>query len=199
MGMNSFAPYSDNPLCFIVINVAPSKKVIRIFQNPILYGQSRDLLKIKGISESEIRASLLKGEIKTKILAKEIVIVCSDIDLLQFNQTHKKFLQDAGVTVGLDIVMPAGTQFSFVDEVDLIGQKNSVNRTFTTPSKFLNGIYNGNNFHIHIKHNGKDVYEGFDYTLMESGGVGTGYDTITFISFAPTTSSVLKANYVIAA
>ena len=64
MGMNSFAPWSKNPLCFIVQNIGTKpKKTIRIFNYPIRYGHVRDLLRIPGVSEESIRASLLKGEI----------------------------------------------------------------------------------------------------------------------------------------
>jgi hypothetical protein len=103
MGDNSFAPWSQNPQCFTVLNVAASKKVIKIFNYPILYGETRDLLAIPGVAEADIRASLLKGELNHKIRAGEAIVVCSDIDLLQFNLVQKSFLQGAGVVHGLDV------------------------------------------------------------------------------------------------
>ncbi len=102
--MNDFAPYkAGNKGAFIVKNIAPSRKTIRIFHYPILFGQSRDLLEIEGVSESDIRAACLKGEIRNKILAGEVIITSSDVDLIQFNTLQKSFLQAAGVTVGLDV------------------------------------------------------------------------------------------------
>lgn len=101
MGNDSFAPWSTNPNCFIVMNVAPVNKTIFIFQYPINHGASRDLLRIPGVAESDIRASLLKGELNHKIRASEIVITCSDIDLTQYNSTTLAFLQAAGVVNGL--------------------------------------------------------------------------------------------------
>lgn len=101
MGMNDFAPYLNINGIFLVKNISQQKKTIKIFNYPILSNQTRDLLKIPGVSESDIRASLLKGELLVKILAKEIVILDSDIDLLQFNEPHKLFLQNAGVVNGL--------------------------------------------------------------------------------------------------
>ena len=103
MGMNSFAPYLKINGCFIVQNISPQVKTIKIFNYPINYMDSRDLLQIPGISESDIRASLLKGEINHKIRAKDITVICSDIDLLQFNNNHKLFLQSAGIINGLTI------------------------------------------------------------------------------------------------
>ena len=41
---------------------------------------------------------------------------------------------------------------------------------------------------------------GIDYLISESGGVGTGYDTVTFISFTPQYNrSIIEATYVIKA
>lgn len=197
-GFNDFAPFVKNPQCFIVHNIAFDKKTIKIFNYPILWNTSRDLLGIPGVSESDIRASLLKGEIKHKILAKEIYVICSDIDLLQFNDEQKKFLQDAGITNGLEVTTaPGNLNYAWRQEIDLIGVKNGTNRTFFTPEKFINGLYYGNNFHIDVSHNGKRLFEGIDYRVAESSGAGTGYDMIVFIAFTPISRSVLKSNYVV--
>jgi hypothetical protein len=101
--MDVFAPYYKINGCFIVLNVSPQIKTITIFQYPINYHCSRDLLKIPGVAEQDIRASLLKGELQHKILAKDIIVTCSDIDLLQFNGNQKAFLQGAGIVNGLDV------------------------------------------------------------------------------------------------
>lgn len=101
--MDIFAPGSLNPQCFTVMNVSPEPKTIRIFNYPIPYRGTRDLLAIPGVAEGDIRASLLKGELRYKLLAGVIVVICSDIDLLQFNKTQLAFLQNAGVMNGLQI------------------------------------------------------------------------------------------------
>lgn len=102
MGMDSFAPYLKINGCFIVLNTSPQVKTIKIFQYPINYGQTRDLLMIPGVAEQDIRASLLKGELNHKIRARDIVVVCSDVALIQFNAKQKLFLQGAGIVNGLD-------------------------------------------------------------------------------------------------
>src|SRR5574338_1584724 len=51
------------------------KKVIFIFHYPINPGETRDLLAIPGVQEADIRASLLKGELRHKFL-------CGDIELV---------------------------------------------------------------------------------------------------------------------
>lgn len=197
MTMDDFAPYLKINGCFIVMNTSPQVKTIKIFNYPILYHTTRDLLQIPGVAEQDIRASLLKGELQHKIRAQDIIVICSDIDLLQFNNNQKAFLQSAGIVNGLDVT--AGSLlYKWVEEINLTGVKNSNNRTFTTPDKFLNGMFvDGSQFHIHVKHNGKDLYEGIDYTISESGGPGTGYDTIYISAFAPKSKCLLKATYAV--
>jgi hypothetical protein len=102
-----FAPYLKINGCFVVLNTANENKTIKIFQYPINFGETRDLLQIPGVAEDDIRASLLKGELNHKIRAGEIVVICSDIDLLQFNTAQKTFLQGAGIVNGLDV--PGGS------------------------------------------------------------------------------------------
>lgn len=196
--MDEFAPYLKINGCFIVLNVSPQVKTISIFKYPINYHCTRDLLQIPGVAESDIRASLLKGELQHKIRAKDIIVVCSDIDLLQFNATHKAFLQAAGIVNGLEVTATAVLPYKWVEEIPLIGVKNSNNRIFSTPDKFLNGLFtSGDQFHIHIKHDGKDLYENIDYAISESGGPGTGYDTIYLKAFAPKARSLLIATYAV--
>lgn len=199
-GFDDFAPFEKKNGCFIVRNVTPDRqKTINIFQYPIPFNKTRDLLEIPGVGEADIRASLLKGELQHKIRAKDIIVECSDIDLLQFNDDQKQFLQDAGIIKGLEVTGVVTTlPYLWREEISLIGLRNGTNRTFYTPDKFLNGIFTtGDQFHIHIKHNGKDLYESIDYTIGESSGPGTGYDTINLVSLTPTAHSLLFGTYAI--
>lgn len=198
--MDEFAPYLKKYGCFIVKNVSPDQnKTIKIFNYPIAYGKSRDLLQIPGVAEADIRASLLKGELRHKILASEVIVTCSDIDLLQFNLSQKAFLQSAGIVNGLDAGGGGGVSiipFLFKQNIHLLGTLDGINRVFTTPDKFIQGALYGNSFSIMVFHNGQELVPNTDFTVSESGGAGTGYDTITFISFTPSTNSVLIATYV---
>ncbi len=192
--MDVFAPYLKLNGCFIVQNTSPQVKTIKIFNYPINYGMTRDLLQIPGVAEQDIRASLLKGELNHKIRARDIVVICSDIDLIQFNSSQKAFLQSAGIVNGLDAgnAMP----FLFKQNMALSGTLDGINRVFTTPDKFIQGTLDGNFFSIMVFHNGQELIPNIDFTVSESGGVGTGYDTITFISFVPNSNSTLVATYV---
>jgi hypothetical protein len=107
MGMDSFAPGYKKCGAFIVRNITPTeKKTINIFRWPIPYMKERDLLQIPGVAEDDIRASLLKGEIRHKFLCGDIELVYSDIDLLQFSNCNLEFLQSLGFTTGIQIGYP---------------------------------------------------------------------------------------------
>lgn len=80
--------------------------------------------------------------------------------------------------------------------IELVGTKDGTNRVFTTPDKFLHGTYYGAEPQIRLMHNGRRLIEQDDFTVSESGGVGTGFDTITMVSFAPVSRSRLIADYV---
>ncbi len=198
---------------FIVKNIARGGKRVRIFQYPINNGDTRDLLMIPGVSEADIRHSLLKGVLREKIVNGEITITESNIDLLQFDTCQYDFLRSAGIIDGLEVQGGGGSDgYSFPvvfrQNVALVGTFNDVNRIFTVPNgeKFVNGsivvpgsVVLNHEFRIIIRHNGRTLVESVDYILSESGGGGTGYDTIAFISLVPRArdEGTLVADYVI--
>lgn len=194
----------NSSTCFVVKNIAPRGKRIQVFRYPIANQQTRDLLAIPYISEADIRHSLLKGELMMKIKNKEIEVVQSDISLLQFNNEQKQFLKGAGVIKGLEIgleqLAPSvvlGTGFPVRENVSLLGIRNGINRIFMTPEKFLNGNYMGSTYSIKIRHNGRGLDPDLDYDISESGGPGTGYDTIFFKSFTPSLFNSILADYTV--
>jgi hypothetical protein len=89
---------------FIVRNTCTDrKKTISIFNYPINFGDTRDLLQIPGIEESNIRASLLKGVLRHKLLNGDIQLVSSNIDLLQFSDRQRAWLYSHGFSEGVAI------------------------------------------------------------------------------------------------
>jgi hypothetical protein len=193
-GFNDFAYGQKLFGCFIVYNKAIEKKIISIFNYPIGWHCSRDLLAIPGVAESDIKASLLKGTLKHKILCNEIVVMCSDIDLIQFNADQKAFLQSAGIVTGLSAGGSGNLNYSLKQGIVLTGPKDGVNRTFHTPDKFLNQTLDGNEFKIEVFHNGRRLIESIDYVVASSG---FGFDMVTFVSFIPAASSQILANYAV--
>jgi len=189
------------PTVFKVRNTAPGNKRIRIFNYPIGNGKVRDLLAIPFVSEADIRHELLKGNLRIKLETREATVVESNIDLLQFDDCQRAFLESVGVTDGLEVT--ADIPYLFRQEIELVGDKNNSNRIFTVPvgDKFIQGTLGNNEFRILVKHNGRDLVEGIDYIVSESGGSGTGYDTVVFTSFVPESEEddVIVADYVISA
>lgn len=202
VGYNTVFPKRRNTK-FVVKNITKGtrlEKIVRLFKYPVPPGQTRDLLTIPYVSESDIRHSLLKGELRLKAEAREIEIVESNIDLLQFDSEQKAFLESIGISIGLEVVASTETALKIKQNVELVGAKDGVNVVFTVPvpDKFINGPISGSDFRILIRHNGKGLIQNIDYVISESGGFGTGYDTITLISFVPNSNSTLVADYVIA-
>lgn len=183
---------------FIVQNITPDrKKTIHLFGYPIPYLGKRDLLAIPGVDESIIKASLLKGVIKNRILARDILVIMSDVNLVQYNKEQAEFLKQAGITIGVDNTGEANI-YKYKANVPLI-KDNGKYRHYHVQDKekFINNT--GLNFQnkIQVYHNGRLLSEAEDYTLKESEGSGTGYDEIYIYSFEPSESSTLVASYFI--
>lgn len=80
-------------------------------------------------------------------------------------------------------------------EQGLVGTVDGVNQTFTTPSgeKFVNNLPF---LSIDVYYNGLRLTLLDDYSLAESGGAGTGYDTV-ILALAPIVGDHLLADYII--
>jgi len=76
--------------------------------------------------------------------------------------------------------------------ISLIGSYDGVNLTFMTPDKFVQTT----KIRIKVYLNGQRLNVGAmnDYTIVESGGPGTGYDTIV-VAVAPKSYENLIADY----
>lgn len=189
---------------FIVRNVSNNFKTVKVFQIPIPYWQTYNLISVPGVSEADIVESLMKGELNYKLKEGELRVVHSDLNMLQFNLGQKEFLISAGVDGGLEIGtdqldpnIDTGSSLpvDFHQNIQLIGTKNSVNRIFTTPHTFINGNFKGSEFSIIVKHNGRTLEPETDYEVLESVP-GGGFDTIRTTSFTPNEFSSLLADYV---
>lgn len=79
---------------------------------------------------------------------------------------------------------------------DLVGTKDGVNQSFTIPDPEFVQI--GETV-IRVFYNGQRLRlgSGNDYTVSESGGVGTGYDTVTLVGVAPFPQEELTADYLV--
>jgi hypothetical protein len=86
--------------------------------------------------------------------------------------------------------------------VSLVGPMNGMNRVFrTTPEHFVHDL-GGTGKTIELWHNGRRLVQTpvsdpslGDFTVEESGGVGTGFDTVNLLTFSPVGRSSLLASY----
>jgi hypothetical protein len=85
--------------------------------------------------------------------------------------------------------------------VPFMGTLDGINRTFRTPDKYEHR----NGLSIDVFHNGRRLVEASvpspeygDFVCTESGGVGTGFDTIVLLTFTPSVRSVIVADYQVA-
>jgi len=182
---------------FIVKNTCTDhNKTISIFHYPINFGGERDLLQIPGVQESDIRSSLLKGELRHKFLCGDIELVASNIDLLQFSTKQRAWLHSYGFSTGVQI---SSSQLEVIEQQDiqLIGIVNNVNTIYKIPS----GTWiQSAPYKIIVYKNGVKQVLGDDYFIIESGGPGTGYDTV-ILTVPPTTipapNDIITADYYI--
>jgi len=181
--MDIFAPGYKKCGAFVVKNVSPQVKTINIFNYPINYNCTRDILAIPGVAEGDIRASLLKGEIRNKFLVGDIELIYSNIDLLQFSDCQKQFLQSYGFNLGLQIT---SEQLAILEQQDiqLVGNVNGVNTNFTIPTSPVGIWVQSAPYKIIVYKNGVKQVLGDDYFIAEGNGPGTGYNTVIF-SVAP--------------
>jgi hypothetical protein len=77
--------------------------------------------------------------------------------------------------------------------VSLVGPKDGASRTFRTTPEFFVHDPGGTGKTISVWHNGRRLIQ--TSSLEESGGIGTGYDTINLLTFAPVGQSTLVADY----
>jgi len=78
-------------------------------------------------------------------------------------------------------------------QVEVLGPKNGLNLTYTTPEKFIPGS-------IQLYRNGSRLMRNgpaSDFSVTESGGLGTGYDTITLSAFPPKSNENLFSDYLL--
>ena len=80
---------------------------------------------------------------------------------------------------------------------ELVGPINGVNTSYVT-SLGENFVHNQPYLSIEVYYNGIRLQLGEDYTVIESGGPNTGYDTVVF-TFPPMPGDILRSNYVASA
>ena len=80
-------------------------------------------------------------------------------------------------------------------DIELIGPIDGVNKIFTVPDIFVDI----GNAKIRVYLSGQRILQGVDndYLISESGGPGTGYDTVTLLGPAPVPGDKITADYLV--
>lgn len=179
---------------FIVKNIAPSNRKVKILGFSLDNGDTKNLLSLRYISEADVRRSLLNGELYRKITNNLIFIVQSDLDLSQFSLDQRIFLQQAGIIQSeqtIPSIRKKKNTLLHVEEDTLTGTQDDSNTIFTISSgKFL---FN-DDYKILVYRNGIRQKFGTNFLVAESGGLGTGYDTVIFIE-PPLATDELVVDY----
>lgn len=91
MALNPFADgLNNNYSTFIVKN--NSRKTVSVMGVRIAPGANYNLMSLEGVTEEDIKVSLLKGVLKRKLNNGEISILSSDIDLSSDNSSQATFI-----------------------------------------------------------------------------------------------------------
>lgn len=93
-------------------------------------------------------------------------------------------------------VSPLALALFLREDEQLVGATNGANITFVLPNgdKAINQEPGAK---IKVAYNGQRLHEGGanDFIVSESGGVGTGFDTV-FLSFSPLSGDLISADYI---
>lgn len=82
------------------------------------------------------------------------------------------------------------------EDEQLVGPTNGSNQVYTLPFGDK-ALVSDPGTKIKVYYNGQRLHEGGanDFTTSESGGVGTGFDTVTLIHVMPLAGDVVTADY----
>lgn len=106
-----------------------------------------------------------------------------------FKITAYRYIGPKGFATGTAV-----TEGRIRENISLVGVQDGSNLVFTIPDL---AVHNPPGSQIKVYRNGQRLMPGpsNDYVVSESGGVGTGYDTITFTADPPILGERLSADY----
>ena len=72
---------SHTAVTFIVKNITSPARIVKVFNTQIYPGKSLDIMKIPGVTEADVRYSLLTGDLKNRINYRQLEVTTSPITL----------------------------------------------------------------------------------------------------------------------
>lgn len=176
---------------------------------------TRDIIRYKevrradALDDQKSALQILAAELQAKTQEQLQEYVLSQVKRI-IHGNNAGYWRDDFVTSGIkslqdltdDIASITTTLANRKVGIPLAGATNGINRTFTTPQKFVH-VVGGDT--IEVFHGGVRLRQASgpspllgDYWVSESGGLGTGFDTVNLLTFTPVATSNLCANYVAA-
>ena len=97
MSLNPFADGLNNNYSTFIVKNNNARKTVKVMGVNIAPGNSYNLMSLEGVTEADIKVSLLKGVLKRKLSLGEISIIACDLDLETNNLTQSIFLKTNSV------------------------------------------------------------------------------------------------------
>jgi hypothetical protein len=209
----------DNTTDFITVNGAASG-LLQFINSKITMLSSGDLL-TKLAGSTGLAEIILEGSLVNPATSTGYVLNVDSGEIIELSATRCSKLSSNSVTgsgdidairdlnslvsrshVGLlgSITTALCTGVTRKYGIQLTGTKNSLNRLFFISEYFTHDIFLGET--VVVFHNGRklrqsgtgSIIDG-EYTPFESGGTGTGFDSVYFLAFSPNSHSNLEADY----
>ena len=146
-----------------------------------------------------ITASVTSEQFQVFYLSRQRQIIYGDVN--PGKHWYDPF-PDEGILSLAELTALSGAAIKDRIGVGFVGPQDGSNRLFRTSPDFFSHDLAGTGQTIEVFHNGRRLIQSAtadpsigDYTVEESGGVGTGFDTINLCTFAPVVRSQLVANY----
>lgn len=187
-------------MCIEIRDINPFDiNTFKILRNEVFVDQDLDVCFESEPDDLPCLTDLFSGNVEVQEEGATVVTAAQIINFVgaAVTATAGATPNTVDVTVTADPSTGVVTVDDFREYVTLLGTKDGSNLTFTLPDKALHAPPK---LHVKVFRNGVLQRPGAteDYTLSESGGSGTGYDTITFASgCAPRDYEDLWAMYVL--
>ena len=133
--MNIFADgLTGGALSFIVQNITtPPGRSIKVFNTPVPPGGTLDVMQIPGIGEDDIRASLIKGDLRNKIVNKQLKVLQSPGIISSALSTDMLNILGLATTIRPTPIVP-GTVKTLTNGVATSLFQVDLSQTFNLPS-----------------------------------------------------------------
>lgn len=161
-------------MTIFIFSIAPQNKTVKIFNTGIPNGTTLDLMSLLGVSEDDIKTSLIKGELNQKLTLRQLQIVKSTLNFDSSDSTLQSLLGTLGVTRSTYYLDPLNGNDSNSGAVD------SPLKTLRELARRLNAGMPRNLVTLHVLNNVTDANDflALDAVLESQGVLGATATTL---------------------